>query len=294
MARAIDLWHDLCDKYSEPDGLSTWQEAGRWTEDKLYFWKRYIDITTKAMCGDRGQRAFPGGLVYVDLFGGAGVCAFKGSSKRRFPGSAIIAAHASKPFERLIVCEKDASLAAACRERLENTSVADRCEVLTGDCNQLVTQLVRKIPVQALTLAFIDPKGLDAQFSTIATLSKNTRVDFVVLFADAYDINRNVEHVYRADPNSKLDQVLGPDSHWREELDKLERPNHITKRRLFAEIYQQQLKRLLGFEFFHEKVMTCKGVPLYRLVYASKSNLGLKFWKEALKEDSGGQRNLFD
>ena len=107
------------------------------------------------------------------------------------------------------------------------------------------------------------------------------------------DINRNAEHVYRSDPNSRLDLVLGPNSNWREELDKLDSPNHVTRRKLFAEIYQCQL-RGLGFNSFDEKVMTCNGVPLYRLVYASHHELGLKFWRRALKEDSGGQRNLFD
>jgi three-Cys-motif partner protein len=294
MKRAIDSWHELCDKCKEPDGQPTWEEAGQWTRDKLYFWKKYIDITTRAMCGVRGRGAFPGGLVYVDLFGGAGVCAIKGHSTKRFPGSAIIAAHAPKPFEKIIVCEKDASLAKACRARLDKTAVADRCEVLPGDCNQLVDEIVGKIPKRALTLAFIDPKGLDLEFNTVATLSRNARVDFVVLFADAIDINRNAEHVYRADPNSNLDRFLGPDSHWREKLDDLENPNHVTRRKLFAEVYQRQLERLLGFRFFEEKVMTYRRLPLYRLVYASNDNLGLKFWKEALKEDSGGQRDLFD
>jgi three-Cys-motif partner protein len=294
MKRAIELWHELCEKYSQPDGLPTWEEAGRWTRDKLYFWKQYIDITTNAMRGQRGQRAFPDGLVYVDMFGGAGVCTLKGHSKTRYPGSAIIAAHAPMPFRKIIVCEKNRRLAAACRARLAKTAVADHCEVLDGDCNQLVDEIVRRIPKRSLTLAFVDPKALDAEFSTVATLAKNARVDFVVLFADALDINRNAEHVYRSNPNSRLDQVLGPDSQWREELDKLENPDHVTRRKLFAEIYQRQLNRWLGFTFFDEKVMKCKGVPLYRLVYASKHKLGLRFWREALKEDSDGQRALFD
>ena len=91
-----------------------------------------------------------------------------------------------------------------------------------------------------------------------------------MLFADALDINRNAEHVYRSDPNSNLDQFLGPDSNWREELDKLENPNHVTRRKLFADIYKRQLQRLLGYRYFGEKVMKCRGKPLYRLVYASK------------------------
>jgi three-Cys-motif partner protein len=245
------------------------------------------------MCGERGRRAFPDGVVYVDLFGGAGVCSIKGHPERRFPGSAIIAAHAPEPFAKIIVCEKDTALAEACRIRLGKTSVAGRCEVLDGDCNQLVDQVVCKIPRRALTLAFIDPKGLDVQFDTVTKLSNNARVDFVVLFADALDINRNAEHVYRLQPNSNLDQFMGPDSNWRGELDKLSNPNHITRRKLFVDIYRRQLQHRLGYRYFGENVMKCRGKPLYRLVYASNADLGLKFWKEALKEDSDGQRELF-
>ena len=291
MIRAIDSWRDLCEKYSEPDGLPVWKKAGPWTEDKLYFWKRYLDITTKAM---HSSRAFPGGLVYVDLFGGAGVCASKEAPTKRFPGSAIIAAHAAKPFRKIIVCEQNRLLAKACRTRLDATAVADRCEVLVGDCNALVHEVVQKIPQRALTLAFIDPKGLDAQFETIEVLARNSRVDFVLLFADAYDITRNCERVYRPDLDSKLDQVLGPGIDWRKELDGLKHSNSVTRRKLFADIYKRQLERLLKYKYFGKKVMKRGGRPLYRLVYASKDKLGLKFWREALKEDSGGQRELFD
>lgn len=43
---------------AEDDGLPTWKNAGKWTEDKLYFWYRYLDITTTAM----GEKlAWPGG-----------------------------------------------------------------------------------------------------------------------------------------------------------------------------------------------------------------------------------------
>lgn len=292
MERAIDLWRDLCEAYKEPDGLPTWEEGGQWTKDKLYFWKRYIDTTTKAMSGASGRRAFPGGLVYVDLFGGPGVCTPKGCPSSRFPGSAIIAAHAPMPFTKIIVCEMDPSMADACRTRLDKTPAAGRCSVLVGDCNELIEDVVRLIPPRTLTLAFVDPKGLDARFSTVTTLSQNARVDFVVLFADAIDVNRNMDHVYRQNPDSKLDKFLGPDLDWREELPKSTPANSIERRKIFADIYKRQLQRLLGYQFFDEKVMKDGGKPFYRLVYASKSELGLKFWRDALKEDSSGQRDL--
>jgi len=165
--------------------------------------------------------------------------------------------------------------------------------VLVGDCNHRVQEVADLIPHNALTLAFIDPTGLDAKFDTIAALAERSRADFVVLFADAYDINRNAERVYRNDPNSKLDQVLGPSADWRKKLDALQNPTGFNKRRLFADIYKSQLRRHLGYIEFGDKTIADRGRPLYKLIYASKDKLGLKFWHEATKKEAGGQRRWF-
>jgi len=290
MGRAYEKWRELCDQVQEPDGLPTWEEAGVWTRDKLYFWKRYVDITTNAMA--RKSTSFPGGLVYVDLFGGAGICTLKGTGER-FPGSALIAASAEKPFRKIIICEKDPGLAAACEERLSKTPVANGCRVLTGDCNQLIRAIVREIPDRALTLAFIDPKGLDTRFETVKVLGPEARTDFVVLFADAYDAVRNNLQYYWDDPNSKLDETLGPDSNWREKLKEAGFPTGLEHRRLFADIYTRQLQKHLGYTVFREKRVKSGGRPLYLLIYGSRHELGRKFWDEACKEDSSGQKELF-
>ncbi len=294
MERSLDRWNSLCEQLEIPDGLPTW-EAGAWTQDKLYFWMRYIDITTNAMTG---HTSFPGGIVYVDLFAGAGVCALK-RSRRRFPGSALIAASAPKAFSKIIACEQDSGLADACRTRLSRTAVSDRCIVHQGDCNQLIDAILREIPQRSLTLAFIDPKGLDIKFETVRKLA-TVRADLVVLFADAYDISRNYDAYYRDNPESKLDEVLGPGVDWRARLDALNTRTAQYERRMFAEIYKEQLRNQLGYTEFADRVMTFSSgplrhrVPLYRLIYASKSKLGLKFWHEANKEDASGQRGLFD
>ena len=163
-----------------------------------------------------------------------------------------------------------------------------------GDCNQLIGGIVGEIPRGCLTLAFVDPKGLDAKFRTISTLASRARVDFVILFAHAVDVSRNVEHVYRQDPHSKLDQFLGPGSRWREKLDGLDVASGVHKRWLFAEIYKSQLQRHLQYCEFDDKTIEDKGRPLYKLIYASRHKLGLKFWRQAVKKDASGQRDLFD
>ena len=284
---AKDRWPELCKLVEEDDGLPV-REVGPWTENKLNFWNRYIEITTTAMVGHAKWNA---GLAYVDLFAGPGVCKLKQSGKR-VPGSPLIAAYAPKPFERILLCEKSRSRAAACRSRLDRTNVSDRCHVFVGDCNAEITHIVKCIPKRALTLAFIDPTGLHAKFETIAALSQAGRVDLLVLFADAYDIVRNVE-LYKQDPNSNLDQVLGPDSKWREQWDLLDNRSSTKVRGLFADIYKNQLGRCLGYKAFGEETMCCSKGALYRLIYASKHERGLQFWNKIATKEASGQKRLF-
>ena len=237
-----------------------------------------------------GHPKWPAGLVYVDLFAGPGVCTIK-ESKTRIPGSPLIAANAPKPFEKIILCEKDKGIADACEVRVLRTPAGARCTVLRGDCNERVNDIVSLIPDRALALAFIDPTGLDARFETIATLSSHGRVDLLILFADAYDIVRNVD-LYRKQSNSKLDQVLGPDSCWQTMWDQLENRSRGSIRREFAKLYERQLARHLGYQKFGEETIKNGSTPLYTLIYASKHDRGLDFWNKIATKDPSGQLGL--
>ena len=55
-----DRWPELCDRVAADDGLPTRSDVGAWTEDKLYYWNRYIEITTNAMVGNP---KWQGGIV---------------------------------------------------------------------------------------------------------------------------------------------------------------------------------------------------------------------------------------
>jgi len=283
----IARWRELCQSVREDDGLPT-RPANFWTEDKLCFWSVYVDITPTAMVGKPAWRE---GLTYTDLFGGPGVCTLK-HSKKRVPGSPLIAANAPKPFARAFICEQNSRLAEACRARLAKTPASDRFQVLVGDCNDLIGQVVAMIPDGTLTLAFIDPTGLHARFETIAALSKRGRVDLLVLFADAYDIQRNLRQ-YWDDPDSNLDHVLGPGVDWRTEWERLDDCGSTSVRRMFADLYKTQLRRILHYQVFGEQVMKSRTGSLYRLIYASKHPRGLEFWEKATKEFASGQKWLF-
>jgi three-Cys-motif partner protein len=283
-----DRWPELCHRVLDDDNLPTRPDVGAWTEDKLYYWNRYIEITTSAMVGNPKWR---GGIVYVDIFAGPGICTLR-ESGRRIPGSPLLAAWAPKPFDRILLCEKYTELAAACKRRLDATPIADRVIMFVGDCNLEINRIEEAIPKSALVLAFVDPEGLHVHFDTIATLTNERRVDLLVLFADRMDIVRNVD-LYASQDESNLDRFLGSNLNWRQKWAQLTNrdPGSICK--FFTELYKDQLVTELGYTALTDQVMKSSRSALYRVIYASKHPLGLKFWKEISRIDRSGQRGLF-
>lgn len=287
MATKENNWQRLVDQVTPDDGLAV-RESGYWAEKKLYFWNRYIDITTTAMVGDK----WPHGLVYVDLFSGPGVCIDR-RGNRKFPGSPIIAANAPKPFSKILLCDIDPLNADACRKRLDSTLVRNKVTVFEGDSNVLVSEIAQAIPPESLVIGFLDPTGLHVHMNTVKTLASRGPTDLLILFPDAYDIMRNADQYYFGREDSKLDLVLGSDSDWRKRKANFQSAEPSKLRKLYAEIYKDQLRKHCGFTHFGEEVIYGKSGPLYRLVYATGHELGLKFWNESVKKDAGGQSTLF-
>jgi three-Cys-motif partner protein len=283
---AQDRWRELCDLYKAEDELPV-RDVGLWTEDKLFFWNRYIDITTRAMVG---HPKWPAGLVYVDLFAGPGICKLRDSG-RRIPGSTLIAANAPKPFQAILAIELDSELAEALATRLKSTPAAAFAKVFQGNCNIAIDELVQHIPERALTLGFIDPESLNVDFETVKKLSQCGQVDLLILFADKMDLVRNVDRYERAKP-SVLDRMMGPHSRWRELWAQLTNRSTDNICRLFADEYKSQLATQLGYQAFREKVMESANGPIYRLIFASKNKKGLEFWDKVTKKDRGGQQDL--
>jgi len=271
-------WQELITLVEEDDGLPT-RQTGPWSFDKLFWWNRYIEITTRAMVGSPHWSE----LVYVDLFAGPGICTTRVDDDR-MPGSPLIAALAPKSFDRLLLCESDSALAAACRTRLSRLCPDVPATLIPGDCNEAIDDVVAQIPDRALTLAFIDPTGLHAHYETVRRLTENRRVDLYILLADNMDIVRNVE-LYATRPDSNLDLVLGPDSNWRTEWNQLSNQTPTNVAALFADIYKRQLAKLGYTHTADEVLRNSQQVPIYRVVFASKDPRGLDFWNKTVKKE---------
>lgn len=279
-------WEGACERVRSDDGLPV-RKVGAWSEDKLHVWHKYIQTTTVAMVG---KPAWKAGIYYVDLFAGPGVCTVADSGKR-IPGSPIIAALAPKPFTRILMCELDPAIASACEKRM-NALNATHASVFQGNSNDLVDSIAKEIPAKALTLGFLDPEGLDVHFETVERLASIGQVDLLILFADAYDALRNLESLLDGS-DDRLDRMLGPGSNWKDEVRKLPNWEGNTLREYFSKKYIEQLKGRLGYAAADTKIIKGPKGPLYRLVYVSKHERGLDFWRKVDHRDRFGQAQLF-
>ena len=95
-----------------------------------------------------------------------------------------------------------------------------------------------------------------------------------------HDIKRNIHnYIQHTDDQAPLTLYLGCDQ-WKA----LPSNKPAAFCRGLFEIYRRQLSKL-GYNFVghYQRVTTAKNVPLYYLLFASKQQLGEKFWNETLR-----------
>lgn len=261
----------------EDDGLYI-PEVGPWSAAKHHFLRRYIDAFTTAM-RDKGWS----GLHYVDLFAGAGIERIEGDGLDW--GSALIAAQSPHRFTRLHLADLDRRSFEVLSQRVSRFQQPSPPQLLWGNANKIVDEVVTAIPPRALTLAFLDPYGLHLHFTTVRRLSEpNRKMDLIIFFPDHLDALRNWK-IYAEKPDSNLTLFLGT-SEWAEQFRELPSSKFAHAIRM---LYEKQLANLGYKHFEYERINRSDGRPLYLLMFCCKDKAGGKIWRNVAKRKHGGQ-----
>lgn len=261
----------------EDDGLYI-PSVKEHSKDKHYFLVRYIDAFTTSM---KGKWA---GLHYIDLFAGAGIERLSESDTLDW-GSPLIAAQAPHPFTGLHLCEKNKRKHQTLVKRVRRLGLDP--QILRGDANMRIDEIVKAIPARTLSLAFLDPYGLHLSFETLRKLSE-VRADLVIFFPDRLDALRNWARHYLHDPESNLDLCLGTGADWRSILESMPQ-DHLAQ--ALRELYIRQI-RSLGYSEFRFQRINAKGHPLYILILCSRSERAAKLWSAIARREPNGQRMI--
>lgn len=254
--------------------------VGVWSHKKHWFLMRYIDAFTTSMKKKKWT-----GLHYIDLFAGAGIEKLKTSQKLNW-GSPMIAAKAPNPFDKLHICEKNKRKYDAPNIRI--SKIRPDSQLLNGDANEKIHEIVREIPMGTLSLAFLDPYGLHLDYETLKALS-NIRADLIIFFPDHLDALRNWEYNYLKNPDSNLDRCLGPGADWRSLLN--DAPVQ-QRAEVLRKLYVNQLETQLGYTEFEYERISFKNHPLYILIFCSRHKLAAKLWRGISGKKPNGQRTF--
>jgi three-Cys-motif partner protein len=149
------------------------------------------------------------GLTYVDLFAGPGVCVVEGTGEE-LRGSPLLALDTQKPFDTVICVEQDDRARDALAQRIRARGRGNTAEVLPGDCNAIIGQVIGRMPRGFLSLVFIDPEGVSGLDADTMRALANRRlfVDLIILFPQQMSVNRNRWQWIGSVEDTPLDRVL--------------------------------------------------------------------------------------
>ena len=253
---------------------------GSWSRDKVHFVGYFADIFNAGM-----KKRWPA-RAYVDLFAGSGRC-MDSDSREEFDGSPRRVLQCPTPPTHFFFNDIEDEFVHALRQRQRASFPAADVSYTVDDCNKAVTEIRDRIPTGALTLAFIDPWSYEVNFDAIETLTKGGPTDLIVTF-HTFAIKRNAKHEI-----AEVDRFLGSDT-WREEYfssigNVSEPPTYVL-----IETFRQRLKNRLRYGFFGEPepIRNTMGAPIYYLLFASRDERGLDFWRKASARTRSGQRRM--
>ncbi len=262
--------------YGVEDALSMNEGVGSWSDLKYRLIQYYGRLFTKSM---RGKWK---GLVYVDLYAGAGQSRVKGTGEILL-GSPLIALSLDVQFDQYIFCEQDLTKLEALKARVARLFPTANVTFIHGDCNVQIDNILKRIQRNTLGLCFIDPYDLGIQFETIRKLA-DYRLDLLCLLALHMDANRAYSRYIKAS-STKVDLFVGT-ADWRSEWDAIVKAKKDFA--IFLAVYFAKRMESLGFKETPTHTMHLvrtddTNVPKYHLALFSRDSLAYKFWEDVRK-----------
>lgn len=264
-----------------PDGLLA-RPTGPWVLDKKHYFERYLHIFSHGVV-----RKWAGKLSYVDLFSGPGRSIIRGSQEE-VEGSPLLSL--KYDFARYVFVDMPEVLSSL-RRRLSGHPKFSQISFIEGDCNEVIGDVLKALPPNHLTLAFIDPTGLQIQFNTIQRLVHNRKVDLFMTIQFGMGIRMNLP-LYAQTEGTALSAFLG-NAEWREDVKAGGSPSQIARR-----ILDRYMRRLrdLDYRTVQDREIEIRSdesnLLLYFMVLASRHPLGKDFWRKATQISPSGQRLL--
>jgi len=261
----------MSDNYLKPvdDGLST-RPSQEYARYKLRALELYLATTNTSMRDKWKNRC------YIDLQAGPGK--IKIDQSVGF-GSPLLALTAPYPTNHVFLNEWGEEEFAALKTR---TDGIEGVRLFSNDVNLVVDEViqqVRAIAPRSLNIAFLDPEGLELKWDTVAKLAQVPNTDLIINFSTS-GVRRSFGRGY----HDAIDAFYG-NRNWRTLFQET-----TPSSRSLIDFY---LKGLEAMGYLTEidpdlppseiVARNSKNAEVYSIIFASKHELGRKFWAQAEK-----------
>jgi len=282
--------------YLQPqdDGLPM-RPCGGWAAEKLDYLARYINVFETSM-----RQKWPV-RNYVDLLAGPGKNQDRDTGQILL-GSPLLALTTTYPFTGYFFVDIEEQNTQVLWQRCAASPDLQRVDIRTGDCNDLVDSIVARIKQEdwrSLNLAFLDPEGMELRWETVAKLATVRRMDLIINYPQG-GLNRIMRQAFETGNQTSVDYFFG-DREWRTIYQKCQSSRTLGLHRQLIDFYKDRLQALGYREVFRDDQVgdeplirnAKRQAPLYRLLFASKHELGHDFWQKITRRDVHGQARLF-
>ena len=273
---------------NEDDSLIM-RESGDYAKDEQTILQHSVSMFTTSMRGKPWTA-----LNYIDLQAGPGKNRLSPSGEIIL-GSPLLALETKYKFDNYFFVEKNEKNFESLDKRLHTSPLYNRIRLYNEDCNVAISRIVDELDKidqnkirdewDSLNLVFIDPEGLEINWKTIEILGTQTRSDLIINFSTS-GITRNISQFYQSSRTTAIDRFFGT-REWRQRYEDLPSREGTIIRRGLLDFYAERLNSLSYLataptgEYI---VLNSKNRQLYSLICASKHDLGIKFWQEAVQK----------
>lgn len=264
---------------SAVDGLPV-RESGVYIDQKHDLLSYYSSMFAMGMRNKWQER------VYMEVYAGPGRCLVRETEQEQ-PGSPLKVLDLD--FTRFIFIEINTSNARALEQRVKDHPKAAQIEIWNGDNMEALDRI--GITKGSLTFTFVDPTGLVEMDLLKKIRAKTPNGDLLINFMESMGIGMNL-HQYKesSGQDCKLTRFLGTDS-WKSLLTS----SPSEQRKGIRDLFKTGLKNLGYLVSDQECPVTLKRSSkrvLYRLLFATGHQRGLRFWEKAL-DGADPNRQLF-
>lgn len=276
--------------------------GGDWTENKIEILVEYARAYLTIM--NSFATRFNWKLLYFDGFAGSGQI-IKGNTEDQkiIVGAAtrILEIENPRPFDLYYFVEKETENVTMLKERTESLSTTKKIHIVNTDCNEKIQSMSKFLGSMKgqkyKTLAYIDPCGMQLNWSSLEALEKLS-VDVWILIPTGMGVNR----LLKKDGNisdawlSKLEIFLGMRKEdilkhfyneqivytlFGDELVKIKEQKAIEKSAL---LYRERLNKLFKFVSQPYVLKNNSNSVMFHFLMATNNNSAVKIANEIVKK----------